>query len=98
MEQVAKLKKTWNLASVLQVVQKVPENYCPCLQLSLAKFGDLNQPAHNVPGTSPEGTPKVLTWRTSRGPSEGQYKNWWFNKKIVFYKQLSLCYISIQKF
>ena len=34
LEQVAKLKRTWNLASVLQIVQKIPENYWPCLYLS----------------------------------------------------------------
>ena len=32
--QVAKLKRTWNLASVLQIVQKVTVNYSPCLYLS----------------------------------------------------------------
>ena len=31
MEQAAKLKRTWNLAQVLRILQKVPENYCPCL-------------------------------------------------------------------
>ena len=33
MEQVAKLKRTWILAPVLQIVQKIPENYWPCLYL-----------------------------------------------------------------
>ena len=33
LEQVAKLKRTWNLALVLQIVQKIPENYCSCLYL-----------------------------------------------------------------
>ena len=26
-EQIAKSKRTWNLALVLQIVQKIPENY-----------------------------------------------------------------------
>ena len=30
-------KKTWNLASVLQIVHKIPENYCPCLYLSIGQ-------------------------------------------------------------
>ena len=30
MEQVAKSKRTWNLAPVLQIVPKIPSNYCPC--------------------------------------------------------------------
>ena len=28
------MKRTWNLAPVLQIVQKILENYCPCLYLS----------------------------------------------------------------
>ena len=35
--QVAKLKRTWNLAPVFQIVQKIPENYCPCLFLSIGQ-------------------------------------------------------------
>ena len=35
MEQVAKLKKNWNLASILQIVQRISVNYCPCLYLSI---------------------------------------------------------------
>ena len=34
LEQVAKLKRTWNLVSVLQIVQRICVNYCPCLYLS----------------------------------------------------------------
>ena len=34
MEQVVKLKRTWDLAPVLQIVQKISENYWPCLHLS----------------------------------------------------------------
>ena len=30
----AKFKRTWNLAPVLQIVQKITENYCPRLYLS----------------------------------------------------------------
>ena len=30
-----------NFAPVLQIVQKIPENYYPCLYLSMAKFRDL---------------------------------------------------------
>ena len=29
------MKRTWNLALVLQIVQKIPENYYPCLYLSI---------------------------------------------------------------
>ena len=35
MEQVAKLKRTWDLAPILQMVQKIPGNHCPCLYLSI---------------------------------------------------------------
>ena len=35
--QVARLKRTWNLAPVLQIVQKITENYCPYLYLSTGK-------------------------------------------------------------
>ena len=34
MEQVAKLKRTWNLSLVLQIIQKNPEKNCLCLYLS----------------------------------------------------------------
>ena len=37
MEQVAKWKTTWNLAPVLQIFQKIPENYCPRLYLSIGQ-------------------------------------------------------------
>ena len=37
MEQVATLKRAWNVAAVLHIVQKVPENYCPCLYLSIGQ-------------------------------------------------------------
>ena len=29
------MKRTWNLAPVLQIVQKIPENYCSCSHLSI---------------------------------------------------------------
>ena len=35
LEQVAKLKRAWNSAPVLQIVQKIPEKYCPCFYLSV---------------------------------------------------------------
>ena len=38
LEQVAKFKRTWNLAPVCQIVQKIPENYCPCLFLSIDRI------------------------------------------------------------
>ena len=41
MEQVAKSKKTWNVAPVLQVVQKIPENIVLAYIYQLAKFGEL---------------------------------------------------------
>ena len=44
----------------------------------------ITQPEHNVPGTSPEGPLKVLTFRIFRKLSEDQYKNWSFYEKIVF--------------
>ena len=34
LKQVAKLKRTWNLAPVLRIVQKILENYYPYLYLS----------------------------------------------------------------
>ena len=37
MEQVAKLKKAWNLTPVLQIVQTIPENFCSCLHLSIGQ-------------------------------------------------------------
>ena len=43
MEQVTKLKRTWNLVPVLQIVQKIPENYCPWLYLSIGKVWWLNE-------------------------------------------------------
>ena len=36
------MKKTWNLAPVLQIVQKIPENYCPCLYLPIDQVWWLN--------------------------------------------------------
>ena len=33
MEQVAKFKRAWNFAPVLQIVRKFPEKYSPCLYL-----------------------------------------------------------------
>ena len=33
-EAVVKLERTQNLVPVLQIVQKIPENYCSCLILS----------------------------------------------------------------
>ena len=38
-EQVAKLNRTWNLAPVLQIIQKILENCYPCIY-QLTKFGD----------------------------------------------------------
>ena len=35
--QVPKLKRTWNLAPVLQIVQKITENYRTCLYLSICQ-------------------------------------------------------------
>ena len=43
MEQVAKLKRTWNLAPILQIAQKIPKNYCPCLYLSIIQVCWLNE-------------------------------------------------------
>ena len=45
------------------------------------------QPAHNVPGTSPEGLLKVLKSETCRGLSgDSQGTNTKIDKKIVFQK------------
>ena len=41
MEQVAKLKRIWNLVPGIHFVQKIPENYCPFLNLLVAQVGDL---------------------------------------------------------
>ena len=37
MEQVDKLKRTWNLAPVLQIVQRILENYFPCLYILIGR-------------------------------------------------------------
>ena len=37
------MKRTWNLASVPQIVQKIPENYCPYLYLSTGQVWQLNE-------------------------------------------------------
>ena len=41
MEQVAKLKRIWNLAPVLQIAQKIPETTFLVYMYQLDKFGDL---------------------------------------------------------
>ena len=38
MKRVSVLKRTWNLSVVLQIVQKIPENYYPYIY-QLTKFG-----------------------------------------------------------
>ena len=35
---IVKLKRAWNLALVLQIVQTIPESYCSCLYLSIGQF------------------------------------------------------------
>ena len=43
MEQVAKLKRIWNLVPVLQIIQKSSENYCSCMYLSIDHVLWLNE-------------------------------------------------------
>ena len=43
LEQVVKLKTTWNLAPVFPTAQKIPENYCPCLYLSISQVWWLSE-------------------------------------------------------
>ena len=43
MKQVSKLKRTWNLVPVLQIVQMIPENYCAWLYLSISQVWWLNE-------------------------------------------------------
>ena len=43
MEQLAKLERTWNLASFVQIIEKVPENYCPYWYLSTGQVWWLNE-------------------------------------------------------
>ena len=43
MEQVAKLKRNWYLAPVLQIIQKLLENYCSCLYLSIGQVWLLSE-------------------------------------------------------
>ena len=43
LEQVAKLIRTWFLGPVLQIVQRIPENYCLCLYLSVSQIWWLNE-------------------------------------------------------
>ena len=35
--------RTWNVAPVFQIVQKIPENYCSCLYLSIGQVWWLNE-------------------------------------------------------
>ena len=42
MEQVAKLKRAWDLAPVFQIVEKISEKYCPCLYLSIDQVWFVN--------------------------------------------------------
>ena len=37
------IKKDLNLAQVLQIVQEIHENYCPCLYLSIGQIWSLNE-------------------------------------------------------
>ena len=43
MGQIAKLKRTWNLAPVIQIVQKITKNYCPILYLSVGQVWWLHE-------------------------------------------------------
>ena len=43
MEQVGELKRTWNLAPVLHLVQMIPESYYPCFYLSIGQVWWLNE-------------------------------------------------------
>ena len=52
------------------------------------------QPAHDVSGTSPEGSLKVLTSGTYSEISGDQYKNWWFYEKL-FFRSYSPCIVSV---
>ena len=66
-------------------------NYLRVIHIIMEKIIIGNtQPAHDVPGTSPEDPLKVLTSGTYRGPlgkSQGtNAKTWWFYEKIVFQK------------
>ena len=38
MEQFVKFKRTWNLVPVLQIPGRIPESYCPCLNLSVGQI------------------------------------------------------------
>ena len=38
-----KSKRTWNLSSGLQIVQKITENYCLCLYLSIGQVWWINE-------------------------------------------------------
>ena len=61
-----------------------------------------SQLAHDVPETSLEGSLKVLTSGTGKGPSGysqgAKYKNWSFYRKNVFLEVMSLYYISASVF
>ena len=66
-------------------------NYFRVIHITIEKIIIGNtQPAHDIPGTSPEGPLNVLTsgtykW-TFRGLSGDQYKTWWIYEKNVFQK------------
>ena len=42
-EQVAKFKSSWNLALVLEIIQKISEKYYPCLYLSIDQAWWVNE-------------------------------------------------------
>ena len=42
-EQVAKLKRAWNLSLVLLIAQNIPESYCSCLYLTAGQVWWLNE-------------------------------------------------------
>ena len=66
--------------------------------LNLSQRLDLTQPARNVPGTSPEGSLKVVMSGTSRGPlrnSQETNKNIDDLMKKVFFRRNSLCFTHL---
>ena len=91
MELVAKLKRTWNLAPALQIVQKSSENYCPCLHLSIGQVWWLNEFLVLCTNTHHDVTELVnygMVKNTRTWISWKQNGTFLWNKKI-----LNLCFI-----
>ena len=94
MEHIAKLKRTWNVAPVLQIFQKIPENYCPCLYLSIYQVWWLNELWFR---RYTENTPSLMYQYVTDLVNHGVVRNsktwvaWEWNTIFLLNKILNLC-------